>query len=66
MIKRYAVIGVGSIFPLAATMVAVATTKDNEEMRWLTYWPCFSLLFISMIGIEKFVLVEFAPNGRIH
>jgi len=54
-IKRYAVMGVGSILPVASTIMALASTADNSEMRWLTYWPCFSLLFITMIGVEKFV-----------
>ena len=55
LIKRYAVMGVGSIFPVVSTIMALASTEDNSEMRWLTYWPCFSLLNISMIGVEKFV-----------
>jgi TB2/DP1, HVA22 family len=54
-VKRYAVMGVGSILPVASTIMALASTADNSEMRWLTYWPCFSLLFIIMIGVEKFV-----------
>lgn len=54
-IKRYAVMGVGSIFPVASTIMALASTEDNSEMRWLTYWPCFSLLNLIMIGVEKFV-----------
>lgn len=54
-IKRYAVMGVGSIFPVVSTIIALASTKDTSEMRWLTYWPCFSLLFLTMIGVEKFV-----------
>lgn len=54
-IQRYAVIGVGSILPVASTIMALASTADNSEMRWLTYWPCFGLLFIIMIGVEKFV-----------
>jgi len=54
-VKRYAVMGVGSILPVASTIMALASTADNSEVRWLTYWPCFSLLFITMIGVEKFV-----------
>mmetsp|Transcript_9189 Transcript_9189/g.17492 ORF Transcript_9189/g.17492 Transcript_9189/m.17492 type:complete len:452 (-) Transcript_9189:44-1399(-) len=57
LIKRYAVIGVGSIFPVVATMMALATpSKESKEaMRWLTYWPCFSFVFLIMIAVEKFV-----------
>jgi hypothetical protein len=54
-VKRYAVMGAGSILPVASTVMALASTADNSEMRWLTYWPCFSLLFVTMIGVEKFV-----------
>lgn len=56
VIKRYAVMGVGSIFPVISTIMALAASKENKEvMRWLTYWPCFSLLFVIMIAVEKFV-----------
>lgn len=56
MIKRYAVMGVGSIFPIAATVMALTAGKDSRlVMRWLTYWPCFGLLNLIMIGVEKFV-----------
>lgn len=55
IIKRYAVLGVGSIFPIVSTVMALASTEDNSEMRWLTYWPCFSFLYLIMIGMEKFV-----------
>jgi hypothetical protein len=55
-VKRYAVIGVGSIFPVISMIMALAASKDNKEvMRWLTYWPCFSFLFLIMIAVEKFV-----------
>ena len=55
-IKRYAVIGVGSVFPVVSTIMALASSKETREvMRWLTYWPCFSFLFLAMIGTEKFV-----------
>ena len=56
MVKRYAVMGVGSIFPVAATVMSLTAGKESKQvMRWLTYWPCFSLLFLIMIGVEKFV-----------
>ena len=56
LIKRYAVIGVGSVFPVMATIMALAASKETKEaMRWLTYWPCFSFVFLIMIGVEKFV-----------
>lgn len=56
MIKRYAVMGVGSIFPVVSTLMALGADKNAKEvMRWLTYWPCFGLLFLIMIGVEKFI-----------
>lgn len=55
-IKRTAVIAVGSVFPVLSTVMALTAAKESKQvMRWLTYWPCFSLLFLVMIGMEKFV-----------
>ncbi|CAB9508814.1 Protein YOP1 [Seminavis robusta] len=57
MVKRVACLSVGTIFPVAATIMALTTTKDvgKETMKWLTYWPCFGLLNLGMIGVEKFI-----------
>lgn len=54
-IKRLAVIFTGTVFPVIGTVVAVSSSVDVDDMRWLTYWSCFSLLFMIMQTIEKFV-----------
>ena len=43
-LKRLAVVGVGTAFPVAATMVAASTGDTVAEDKWLTYWSCFSLV----------------------
>ena len=54
--KRFIVIAVGTIYPIAASTVACTTDKDkNDDSFWLTYWVCFSILFIAMDYLENFV-----------
>ena len=54
--KRFVVIAVGTIYPLAASMVALTTKTDgSDETFWLTYWACFSLLFLAMDYLENFI-----------
>ena len=36
--KRLAVVGVGTAYPVAATMVAASTGDNVAEDKWLTYW----------------------------
>ena len=43
-LKRLAVVGVGTAYPVAATMVAASTGDSVAEDKWLTYWSCFSLV----------------------
>ena len=43
-LKRLAVVGVGTAYPVAATMVAASTWDTVAEDKWLTYWSCFSLV----------------------
>jgi hypothetical protein len=43
-LKRLAVVGVGTAYPVAATMVAASTGDNVAEDKWLTYWSCFSLV----------------------
>lgn len=55
-LKRLAVVATGTVYPVAATIVTVAT--DNEDSggdKWLTYWSCFSLLNLGMISAERCV-----------
>ncbi|KAL7534005.1 hypothetical protein ACHAXR_008945 [Thalassiosira sp. AJA248-18] len=53
-IKRFAVIAAGSAYPVLASIVAVATENDAGD-KWLTYWSCFSLLYLGMISAERYV-----------
>ena len=62
VIKRLAVVFTGTVFPIIGTVMAVATMKDGDDMRWLTYWSCFSLLFLIMTAVEKFVRIEYGST----
>eukprot|EP00934_Nitzschia_sp_Nitz4_P005585 Nitzschia sp. Nitz4//scaffold29_size155292//2643//3647//NITZ4_002630-RA/size155292-processed-gene-0.1-mRNA-1//1//CDS//3329546364//5575//frame0 len=54
--RRFAVVAVGTIYPMAASTVALTTKSDgNDDTFWLTYWSCFSLLFLAMDYLENFV-----------
>jgi receptor expression-enhancing protein 5/6 len=54
--RRFAVVAVGTVYPLAASTVALTTKTDGtDDTFWLTYWSCFSVLFLSMDYLENFV-----------
>mmetsp|Transcript_182 Transcript_182/g.431 ORF Transcript_182/g.431 Transcript_182/m.431 type:complete len:364 (-) Transcript_182:348-1439(-) len=54
--RRFVTVAVGTVYPLMASIVAVTTKSDvSDDTHWLTYWPCFSLLFIAMDYLEEFV-----------
>jgi hypothetical protein len=54
--RRFAVVAVGTVYPLAASTVAITTKTDGkDDTFWLTYWSCFSLLFLAMDYLENFV-----------
>jgi len=52
VLKRAAVVAVGTIYPVLASIVSIA---DGDVTRWLIYWSCFSILFLIMLGVEKSV-----------
>jgi hypothetical protein len=52
--RRFVVVAVGTVYPIVASTVSI-TTNSEEETFWLTYWSCFSLLFIAMDYLETFV-----------
>jgi hypothetical protein len=77
VIKRLAVMFTGTVFPIIATVMAVATMNHDivdgvgsgggvgggdGDMKWLTYWSCFSLLHLAMTTIEKLVRVLYGPT----
>jgi len=52
--RRFAVIALGTIYPLAASTVAITTRANTSDVTfWLTYWCCFSLLFLAMDYLEN-------------
>jgi hypothetical protein len=54
--RRFVVVAVGTIYPLAASTVAITSKTDGtDDSFWLTYWSCFSLLFLAMDYLENFV-----------
>lgn len=52
--RRFVVVAVGTVYPIVASTVAVAT-KSDESTFWLTYWSCYSVLFVLMDYLETFV-----------
>jgi hypothetical protein len=54
--RRFFVIVIGTIYPLAASTVALTTGETGaDDTFWLTYWCCFSVLFLAMDYLENFV-----------
>lgn len=54
--RRFLVVALGTIYPIAASTVAVTTeTSGLDDTLWLTYWTTFSLLFVIMDYAENFV-----------
>ena len=52
-LKRFVVVATGTLFPLMASIVCVATEDEVEETFWLTYWSCFGILFLVMDWAEE-------------
>jgi len=54
--RRFVVVLLGTAYPVAASIAAVTTsTTKLDDTVWLTYWCCFSLLFVIMDYVENFV-----------
>lgn len=54
--RRFFVIAIGTVYPVAASVIALTTKKDGkDDTFWLTYWSCFSLLFLAMDYLENFI-----------
>jgi len=58
--KRFIVIAAGTVYPIASTAVVCVTRGDTANDKrdptfWLTYWSCFSILFIAMDYLENFI-----------
>lgn len=54
--KRFLVVALGTVYPLAASLMAV-TTEDTglDDTLWLTYWTTYSVLYIAMDYLENFI-----------
>jgi len=54
--KRFIVVAAGTVYPVVATIVCMSkNSKTHNITFWLTYWACFSVLFIMMDYLENFV-----------
>jgi len=54
--RRFVMVVTGTVYPIIASTVAVTTKSDvSDDTYWLTYWPCFNLLFVTMDFLEEFV-----------
>lgn len=52
-LKRFLVVATGTIFPLTASTIVVATEDEVEETFYLTNWSCFGILFLIMDWAEE-------------
>ncbi|KAI2492696.1 hypothetical protein MHU86_21844 [Fragilaria crotonensis] len=57
--RRFVTVAAGTVYPVIASTVCITNSSsskpDHEETFWLTYWCCFSILFIIMDYLETFI-----------
>ena len=57
--RRFVTVAVGTVYPVIASTVCITNCNsnhpDHEETFWLTYWCCFSILFLAMDYLETFL-----------
>ena len=61
--RRFITVALGTIYPTAASIVAVSqpnqdsslATYNSDTTFWLTYWSCYSILFLLMDYLENFI-----------
>jgi len=53
--RRFVVVAMGTVYPIVASTASLATQSTDEVTFWLTYWSCFSILFVAMDWLETFV-----------
>jgi hypothetical protein len=55
-LKRFVTVGVGVVYPVIASIVAVGTTNTyDDDTFWLTYWSCYGCLYLIMDFLETWV-----------
>lgn len=54
-LKRTVWIMIGTVFPLASSVVSVTTAEGGDDTYWLTYWSCFGILFLIIDFLENFL-----------
>lgn len=54
--KRFIVVAAGTVYPIVTSIVSMSKSAHAHDVTfWLTYWSCFSILFIMMDYIENFL-----------
>lgn len=54
--RRFVTVALGTVYPMVASTIAITTHSSSREERfWLTYWACYTILFVSMDYLENFV-----------
>lgn len=56
--RRFITVAVGTVYPTIASIVALTTETGKDDIYWLTYWSCYSLLFIAMDYSENYIGVR--------
>ena len=51
-IKRTVAVIVGTVYPLASSIVAASTEEVSDDTYWLTYWSVYGCLFLIMETLE--------------
>jgi len=54
-LKRFMAVTLGTVYPVAASIVAVTTPQGDDDTYWLTYWSCFGTTFLIMDWIEQWL-----------
>jgi len=54
--KRFIVVAAGTVYPIVTSIVSMSKNAHAYDVTfWLTYWSCFSILFIMMDYIENYI-----------
>jgi receptor expression-enhancing protein 5/6 len=54
--RRFFVVVAGTVYPVACSTIALTTKTNKSDVTfWLTYWSCFSTLFVCMDYLENLI-----------